>query len=71
MEMDYVSSLPRNNSHPMDLSDIVAATGNVSYLIIFLEDTKKREHVEPMDTNEIDTSSIPKNKKVEQEQQIV
>ena len=29
MEMDYVSSLPRNNSPPMDLYDTVATAGNV------------------------------------------
>ena len=67
MEMDFVSSLPRNNSPPMDLSDIVAATGNVSYLISFSENTKKREHAETMDTDEINIASMPKKKKVEQE----
>ena len=65
MEMDSVSSLPRNNSPPMDLSDIVAAARNVSYLIIFSENTKRTEYVEPMDTKEVDTASTPKRQKVE------
>ena len=62
--MDYVSSLLGNNSPPMDISDIVAAAGNVSYLIIFSENTKKREHAEPMDIEEVDTTSTPKKNKV-------
>ena len=64
MEMDYVSSLPGNNSPPMDLSNILAATGNVSFLIIFSENTKKREHVEPMETEEVDTANTPKRQQV-------
>ena len=71
MEMDSVSSLPRNNSPPMDLYDVVVAVGRVSSLIIFPENTKKREHAEPMDTNEIDTASTPKRQKVKQKQQIL
>ena len=71
MEMDFVSSLPGNNSPPMDLSDVVAATRNVSSLIIFLENTKKREHANPMEIKEVDTASIPKRQKVEQEKQVV
>ena len=42
--------------------------GNVSSLVSFSENTKKREHAERMDTNEIDTASTPKKQKVEQEQ---
>ena len=64
MEMDSMSSLPGNNSPPMDLSDIVAANGNVSSLIKNLEDTKKREHADPMDSDEIDTASTPKRRKL-------
>ena len=57
MEMDFVSSLPENNSPPMDLSDIIAGAGNVSSLISFSKNTRKREHAEHMDIEEIDTSS--------------
>ena len=60
MEMDSVSSLPGNNSPLKDLSDIVAFAGNFSSLISFSENTKKREYVDPMDTDEIDTASTPK-----------
>ena len=60
MEMDYVSSLLGNNSPPMDLSNIVVAARNVSSLISFSNNTKKREHAEPMDTEEVETASTPK-----------
>ena len=68
MEQDSASSLPGNNSSQMNLSNIVAMAGNVSSLVSFSESTKKREHVEPMDTNEIYTASAPKKQKFEQEQ---
>ena len=66
MEQDSASSLPRNNSSQMNLSNVVAMAGNVSSLVSFSENTKKREHVEPMDTDEIDTATTTKNQKVEQ-----
>ena len=55
----------------MDLSNIVTMARDVSPLVSFLENTKKRDHVEPMDTDDIDTANTPKKHKVEQEQQIV
>ena len=55
-----MSSLPGNNSPPMDLSNIIAVAVNVSSLIRFSEDTKKREIAEPMDTEEVDTASTTK-----------
>ena len=55
----------------MDLFDVVAAAGNISSLIRFSKNTKKREHAEPMDTEEVDTTSTPKRQKVEQEKQMV
>ena len=45
--------------------------GDVSSLVSFSVSAKKRENVEPMDTDEIDISNTPKKHKVEQEQQIV
>ena len=66
MEPDSVSSLPGNNSSQMNLSNIVAMVGNVSSLVSFLESAKKREHPEPMDIDEIDTTSTPKKHRVEQ-----
>ena len=71
MEQDSTSSLPRNNSSQMNLSNIVAMAGNVSSLISFSGSEKKRGHSDVMDTDEIDTASMPKKKNVEQEQQIV
>ena len=49
IEMDSVSSLLEKYSPPMDLTDIVAPTGNFSSLIRFSKNTKKREHAKPMD----------------------
>ena len=71
MEPDSVSSLPGNNSSQMNLSNIVAMVGNVSSLVSFSGSAKKRGHSDAMDTDEIDTASMPKKKKVEQEQHIV
>ena len=55
----------------MDLSNIVAVAGNISSLISFLENSKKREHPYFMDTEEIDTASTPKKQKIGQEGQMV
>ena len=55
----------------MDLSNIVAALGNVSSLTRFSENTKKREHAEPMDIEEVDTASTPKRRKVEQGRKMI
>ena len=70
MEQDFVSSMLGNNSSQMNLFNIVAMAGKVSALVSFSKDTKKREHVDPMDPDEIDTASTPKKKKLEQKQQI-
>ena len=50
MEQDSVSSIPRNNSPPMDPSNIVVVAGNISSLISFSGNSKKREHSGFMDT---------------------
>ena len=71
MEQVSVSSLPRNNPPPMDLSNIVAVAGNILSLISFSKTSKKREHSYFMDTEEIDTASTPKKQKNEQEGQMV
>ena len=71
MEQNSASSIPRENSSPMNLSNIVAMAGDVSSLVSFSENTKKRDHAKPMDTNDIDTVSIPKKHKMELEQQMV
>ena len=57
MEQDSVSSIPGNNSPPTVLSNIVAAAGNISSLISFLGNSKKREHSCFMDTEEAGTTS--------------
>ena len=41
MEQDYVSSIPGNNSSPMDLSNIVAVASNISSLISFFREFKE------------------------------
>ena len=64
MEQDSVSSIRGNNSPPMDLSKIVVVTGNISSLISFLGNSKKREHPSFMDTKETNTTSTPKKQKL-------
>ena len=71
MEQDVVSSIPGNNSPPMDLSNIVAVASNISSLISFSGNSKKREHLGFMDTKEADTTSTSKKHKIEQEVQMV
>ena len=71
MEQESVSSIPRNNSPAMDLSNIVAVVINISSLISFSGNSKKREHPGFMDTEEADNASTPKKKKIGQEGQLV
>ena len=71
MEQDSVSSIPGNNSPPMDIFNIVAVVGNISSLISFTGNSKKREHSGFMDNEEADTASTPKNQKIGQEGQMV
>ena len=71
MGQNSASSLPGEISSQMDLSNIVTMAGDVSSLVSFSENTKKRDHAEPMDTDDIDTTSVPKKNRVEPEQQIV
>ena len=42
MEQDSVSPIPGNNSSQMDLSNIVVVAGNISSLISFSRNSKKR-----------------------------
>ena len=42
VEQDSISSIPRNNISPMDISNIVAVAGNISSLISFSGNSKKR-----------------------------
>ena len=70
MEQDFVSSLPRNNSPPMDLSNIVVVAGNISSLMSFSWTSRKREHSDFMDIEEVDTPSTPKMQKTEQDGQM-
>ena len=44
MEQASISSLPGNNSPPMNLSNIVAIAGNICSLMSFSGTSKKREH---------------------------
>ena len=71
MEQDSVSSLPGNNSPPMDFSNVVAVAGNISSLMSILGISKRREHSYFMDTEEVDTSSTPKLQKYEHEGKMV
>ena len=67
----YVSPLLGDNSPQMDLSKVVAMAGNVSLLVSYSGSSIKRGPAEPMDTDEVDTDSMPKKQKVEQGQQLV
>ena len=71
MEQDSVSSIPGNNSPPMELYNIVAFAANISSLISFSVNSKKREHSSFMDIEELDTASTPKKQKIGQEGQMV
>ena len=42
MEQDSMSSIPGNNYPLMDLSNIVAVAGNISSLVSFSRNSKKR-----------------------------
>ena len=55
----------------MDLSNIVTMARDVSSLVIFLENTKKRYHAKLMDIDDLDMASMPKKNRVEPKQQIV
>ena len=65
MEQDFVSSIPGNNSSPMDLSNIVVVAGNILSLISFSGYSKNREDSGFRDTEEEDTASTPKKHKTE------
>ena len=71
MEQDFVSSIRGNNSPPMDLSNIVAVASNISSLISFSGNSKKREHSGFMDIEEAHTASTPKKQKIWQEGKMV
>ena len=71
MEQNSASFLPGENSSRMNLSNIVTMAGDVSSLASFSESNKERDHAKPMDTDDVDTTSTPKNHKLELEQQIV
>ena len=66
-----VSPLPWDNSPQMELSKVVAMAGNASSLVSYSGSSMKRGLSEPMETNEVDTASMPKKQKTEQEQQLV
>ena len=70
MGQDLVSSIPGNNSSPMDLSNIVAVAGNISSLISFSGNSKKREHSGFMEIEEAATASTPKKRKIGQGQMV-
>ena len=70
MELNFASSLPGENSFEINLSNIVIMAGYVSSLVSFSENTKKRDHAEPMNIDDIDTTTTPKKHKVELKQQI-
>ena len=71
MEQDSVSSIPGNNYPLVDLYNVVAVAGNISSLISFSGNSKKREHSSFMDTKEADTASAPKKHKIGQEEQML
>ena len=55
----------------MDISNIVVVVGNISSLISFSGNSKKREHVGFRDTEEADTASTSKKQKIGQEGKMV
>ena len=71
IERASVSPLLGDNSPQMDLSKVVAMAGNISSLVSYSRSSIKRGPAEPMETDEVDTTSMPKRYKIEQEQQLV
>ena len=63
-----VSPLPWDNSPKRELSKLFSITGNASSLVSYSWISMKRGLSEPMETDEVDTASMPKKKKIEKEQ---
>ena len=63
----FVSPLPWENYHQMELSKLVAMDGNASSLVSYSGSSMKRGLSKPMETDEVDTTSMPKKQKIEQE----
>ena len=66
-----VSPLPWVTSPQRELSKVVEIAGNTSLLVSYSGSSMKRGFPEPMETEEVDTTSMPKRQKIEQEQQLV
>ena len=49
-----------------ELAKIVAIAGDVSSLVSYSASSVKRGDMEPMDTEEVDTASMPKRQKIKQ-----
>ena len=64
-EQDTGSRLPRVVSPQKELATIVAIEGGCSSLVSYSASSIKRGIPEPMDIEEVDTTSTPKKQKVE------
>ena len=56
----YISPLPRETSPQRELSKVVEIAGNTSLLVSYSGSSMKRGFPEPMETEEVDTVSMPK-----------
>ena len=54
-----------------DLTAVVMIAGGYSSLVSYLTSSIKRGGIEAMDTEEVDTASMPKRQKIEPRQQLV
>ena len=66
IEWSTGSPLPGIASPQIDLSKVVAIAGNVSSLVSYSVSSMKIGGLEPIDTEEVDTTNMPKKQKIEQ-----
>ena len=71
IEQNTGSQLQGVFSPQRKLAIVAAIVGGFSSLVNYLTNSMKRGDLEPMDTEEMDTSSMPKKQKVELGQQLV
>ena len=70
-EQDTDSQLPGVVSLQRELATVAAIAGGFSSLVSYSVSSMKRGDPGPMDTEEMDTASMPKKQKVEPGQQLV
>ena len=68
IEQDTGSYFPGIASPQRELDKIVAIAKDFSSLVNYSASSMKREGLDPMDIEEVDTASMPKGQKIEQGQ---